>query len=394
MRIALIGNMNNNHFALMRYLRDRGYDAHLFMYAKELDHFLPENDTFELEKWQPYIHSTTFLSSGFRVLKNFLKIREARRIFKGFDYFIGNNFAPFITWLGGKRLNVFLPHALGGEYLGLTEIRGIGLKQRLKYLMYHNIQYRGLKYNTNYIGTIDKTEFNLMYYTKYGLINKVRPLAIPMVYIEDCAGSREKKETVKTSSKFANHFPVAFIHSRHDKDPFIQKLKGTDVSIRGFVQYVKQSGNKNALLVILEYGNGIDSSKKLIRELNIESQVMWIPQMPRQSILCLLEYVDIGLNAMGGYIWGGTGWEFIAKGVPFIHNLGRTAEEFEKETNLPCPDIFHAKNENDISKALLEITESPQILNRKSDNLKRWFLEFNKKNIDKVIYYLKKEAVH
>lgn len=35
MKIGLIGNMNNNNFALMRYFRDLGADAHLLLYAND-----------------------------------------------------------------------------------------------------------------------------------------------------------------------------------------------------------------------------------------------------------------------------------------------------------------------------------------------------------------------
>ena len=47
-KIACIGNMNNNMFCLVRYLRDKGYDAHLFL-VDEFDHFLPGSDSYNLE---------------------------------------------------------------------------------------------------------------------------------------------------------------------------------------------------------------------------------------------------------------------------------------------------------------------------------------------------------
>ena len=63
MKIGLIGNMNNNNFALMRYFRDLGADAHLLLYSNDgqgtLSHFKPESDTWEIERWLPYIHQTS-----------------------------------------------------------------------------------------------------------------------------------------------------------------------------------------------------------------------------------------------------------------------------------------------------------------------------------------------
>lgn len=46
-RVALVGNMNNNHFALLRYLRDLGVNATLLMFSNEAAHFYPQQDTWQ-----------------------------------------------------------------------------------------------------------------------------------------------------------------------------------------------------------------------------------------------------------------------------------------------------------------------------------------------------------
>ena len=67
MKIAIIGNMNNNGFALMRYFRDLGADAHLLLYANDsidtLSHFKPEDDAWDYSKWAPYVHQTPIINS-------------------------------------------------------------------------------------------------------------------------------------------------------------------------------------------------------------------------------------------------------------------------------------------------------------------------------------------
>ena len=54
MKIALIGNLNNNHFSLMRYLRDLGFDTYLLLYMEDGKgtnaHFIPENDSWNIDK--------------------------------------------------------------------------------------------------------------------------------------------------------------------------------------------------------------------------------------------------------------------------------------------------------------------------------------------------------
>ena len=75
LRVAILGNMNNNGFAIMRYLRDLGVDAHLFLYRNDgigsLDHFKPENDSFEIDKWNNYIHNSDFDNHVHQALPGF-----------------------------------------------------------------------------------------------------------------------------------------------------------------------------------------------------------------------------------------------------------------------------------------------------------------------------------
>ena len=51
-KIALIGNSNNNFFSLTRFLKDKGYEADLFLCNNELSHFHPSNDTYSLDFMQ------------------------------------------------------------------------------------------------------------------------------------------------------------------------------------------------------------------------------------------------------------------------------------------------------------------------------------------------------
>ena len=58
-KIGLLGNMNNNNFAIMRYLRDLRVDAHLLLLSNDgkgsLSHFSAAADTTNMKKWRPFI---------------------------------------------------------------------------------------------------------------------------------------------------------------------------------------------------------------------------------------------------------------------------------------------------------------------------------------------------
>ena len=64
MKIALIGNMNNNNFSLMRYLLDLGMKVDLLLMSDdgvgELEHFSPKNDTWFLKKYKKILKNLVF----------------------------------------------------------------------------------------------------------------------------------------------------------------------------------------------------------------------------------------------------------------------------------------------------------------------------------------------
>jgi hypothetical protein len=67
MKIALIGNMNNNGFSLLRYFLDLGVEAALFPYSDDgvgnLTHFCPEADTWQFEKWRNHVSVLPFANN-------------------------------------------------------------------------------------------------------------------------------------------------------------------------------------------------------------------------------------------------------------------------------------------------------------------------------------------
>ena len=52
MKIALLGNMNNNNYVLLRYLRDNNLEADLLLFDDELYHFSPSHDSFSHQSFK------------------------------------------------------------------------------------------------------------------------------------------------------------------------------------------------------------------------------------------------------------------------------------------------------------------------------------------------------
>ncbi|MFN4246324.1 MAG: glycosyltransferase [Flavipsychrobacter sp.] len=365
MRVALIGNMNNNYFSLMRYLRDAGVDAELLLFADEINHFLPENDTWDIEKWKPYIKQTK-INGG--ALGQYFKMSPAdiRKEFEGYDYYIGCGFTPAYFYKAGMKLDLFTPYCVGIEYTyRITKTKPVHyLKEKVE--AYYQV--KGLKHNTKVVGTID--EESRIKSEKIGV--KTQSLPLLMIYNkEQVKGDDEFLST--TIQKFNQHYPVVFSHVSHfPKGSKTWEIKRNDILIKGFADFANQT-DANPLLVLFSYGEAVEASKAQIAQLGIEDKVMWLPVMSRKKIMRLLEHVHFGGGEFGGAVWGGTGWEFMAKGVPFFQYVDMPDSLFEANTGMKMPPFFNTNNSAEISRLLQTYISDKAKLTANGQALKAWF---------------------
>lgn len=365
MRVALIGNMNNNYFSLMRYLRDAGVDAELLLFADEINHFLPENDTWDIEKWRPYIKQTK-INGG--ALGQYFKMSatDIRKEFEGYDYYIGCGFTPAYFYKAGMKLDLFTPYCVGIEYTyRITKTKAVHyLKEKIE--AYYQI--KGLKHNTKVVGTID--EESRIKAEKIGV--KTQSLPLLMIYNKEQARGDDEFITA-TIQKFNQHYPVVFSHVSHfPEGSRTWEIKRNDILVKGFADFAKQT-DANPLLVLFNYGEAVDASKALLAELGIEDKVMWLPIMSRKKIMRLLEHVHFGGGEFGGAVWGGTGWEFMAKGVPFFQFVDMPDSVFEANTGMKMPPFFNTNNSAEISRLLETYTSDKAKLTANGQALKAWF---------------------
>lgn len=365
MRVALIGNMNNNYFSLMRYLRDAGVDAELLLFADELNHFLPENDTWDIDKWKPYIKQTK-INGG--ALGQYFKMSatDIRKEFEGYDYYIGCGYTPAYFYKAGMKLDLFTPYCVGIEYTyRITKTKPVHyLKEKVE--AYYQI--KGLKHNTKVVGTID--EESRIKAEKIGV--KTESLPLLMIYNKEQTKGDDEFLTA-TIQKFNQHYPVVFSHVSHfPKGSRTWEIKRNDILIKGFADFAKQT-DTNPLLVLFNYGEAVEASKALTAEFGITDKVLWLPIMSRKKIMRLLEHVHFGGGEFGGAVWGGTGWEFMAKGVPFFQFVDMPDSVFEANTGMKMPPFFNTNNSAEISRLLETYTSDKAKLTANGQALKAWF---------------------
>ena len=76
-------------------------------------------------------------------------------------------------------------------------------------------------------------------------------------------------------------------------------------------------------------------------------------------------------------VWGGTGWEALASGRPFLQAFHFKEGEFEEIFGYPPPPILQVREKEDILKHFLYILDNPIQISLLGDACKQWFENYN-----------------
>jgi glycosyltransferase involved in cell wall biosynthesis len=419
MKVALIGNMNNNNFALMRYLRDLGVDAHLLLLQNDgigsRSHFCPENDTWEIDKWAQYIHRLLVWDSATQVLnrhffyyvlfrpvfliKKMLKqanaacyaplsLRSTRIAFDGFDKYIGSGLAPAIFYQIKLQLDIFYPYAIGIEWVGdaffVNTLQQGNLYQRKSLGKVCKLQKRGVTEAQHCVNTelsATQHEFN-----KLGV--RFKKIAIPMVYNREFIDEsllpahlmQLKKELDEIEFKIINHTRLEWVNPGSFDDLVWEKnSKNNDWLIKSYAKFLALRPELNCKLIILEYGRDVDATKALIQELGIQDKVKWLPLMSRREIMQLLSWCDVAVGEFYSecILWGGVGWEVLSVGRALIQGFNFSEESFFSMYGYLPPPLLTVRSSGDILHHLLEMADYPDKCIKIGKDAKIWFDRYN-----------------
>ncbi|MBT7556720.1 hypothetical protein HN615_07320 [Candidatus Woesearchaeota archaeon] len=400
MKVAIIGNMNNNGFSIMRYFRDLGVDAHLFYFSNDsswpMEHFSPEKDTWEFEKWKQYIHKLNIENCYLAITGNPIKFilppskKNIKRIFSNYSIIVGSGIAPALFERIGLSLDIYYPYAIGVESVNdpefLMQIRRSNFLRKFVLNYVRQKQIDGIKKAQHCLNS----EMSLTKQTFREIGKDFIPLDIPMVYTgeRNLAVSKLPSRILSLADKINKCDYKVFSHARllwkreqqFSADEWDKTNKHSDWIIIGFSEFVKCHPEIRPLLVLTEYGADIVASKQLCKKLKIEKFVLWIPLMSRREIMYLLSICDIGIGEFmitPGVKWGGVGWEVLSSGKPLIQSFNFTEDNFFKIFGHKPPPILDAKSSSEITSHLVEmyINKDKRIqIGRRS---REWFNEFN-----------------
>ncbi len=367
MKVAFINNMNNNFFSIVRYLRDKGIEAHLFIFDEIFDGFSPKADTFGNADELNYVHSIAQIS--FRDFFNPLSIKVKKAIKKlkeelvDFDLIVACGMVAFFERAGMPPVDVFMPY--GGDVYQLTDLFNYSRKKYFPYsmLMRYIMQYQ--------IRAIQKARAIVSFASndlqvKDAIIRMNRrwiDWGMAMVYLEKKVVSDDRWDFLK------QHDFVVFSHIRHTWKTGTDN-NGNDRAIKGYAKFIKEFSNfKNPVFVLFEYGCDVEASKALVKELSIEDRVKWMPTMNRKNIYAGLLQSDVVMGIFNETVIssGGITFEAFSQERPVIGNA--------KITNGTPHDLplVHAFEVEEIAQAIAGFQQNPVKYRQIGLNSKKWF---------------------
>lgn len=417
MKIALVGNMNNNNFAIMRYFRDLGADAHLLLNSDDgegsLSHFRPECDTWEIERWTPFIHQTPipnapvvgldFPLSGLMSGRAFLRSltgaqerwvspvsrRRIRKAYAGYDRVVGSGITPAAFDRAGQRLDLFYPYAMGVEYLRTGEFtshfEGRGLGRAALYRAIARRQAAGIKAARHVLNCDAGVTERVL--AEFGVRSERE--AIPMVYAGGSAPAAAPNDHLEAAEAAIARSDFSVMHharlmwkrpKNYTDELWAEETKNSDWLLRAFARMVADRPTRRPLLLLVEYGPDVEATRALADELGIADLIHWLPKMQRRELMWLLPKVSV---VCGEYyqvprmIWGGTGWEALAAGRPLLQGFNFQPGEFERIYGYPPPPLLPVAKPDDLHRHLLDMADSPARYVEMGRRAAEWFERYN-----------------
>lgn len=411
MKIAVVGNMNNNGFALMRYFCELGEDAHLFLYSNDgqgsLSHFAPESDDWNLARWNNRIHELSFSNSLVPIqnslvsilrklsylgtkrnasvlLQDIVDLKSIREKFRTFEAIVCSGIAPAIFLKAGITVDIYYPYSTGVEFLANTDVATGSMLRRLYSAISKRSILKGLRAARHIVNSELSITADVL--NRYGL--SFTPLAIPMVYYQGVDTAADPEPWVQaTIHEMRNHEFVIIAPFRNQwvvplgmtQDSWFES-KHNDWLIRAYSDLICLRPECKTMLCLFEYGPDVEHSRQLLRELGIEKNVIWIPKCKRKEILLLNHHASVCVGEFRdqkNIIWGGTGWEAMACGKPLLQSYNFDEGQFEKLFLTPPPPMLPVTCPEDVLQHLLFACDNKRELDEIGIKARRWFDTYN-----------------
>jgi glycosyltransferase involved in cell wall biosynthesis len=181
----------------------------------------------------------------------------------------------------------------------------------------------------------------------------------------------------KSCLTILNHGRQIWVKSdRFTEEEWVYQNKNSDWCIRAFAKLVAQRNNIRPCLLIVEYGPDVEQTRRLIKDLNIDSFVHWLPLMGRRDLMWLLSKISLGVGEFYDAprtMWGGTGWEAFASAKPLLQRFNFDDREFESIYGYAPPPMLSVRTEKDVLQQMLFVADYPKQAAQIGERAREWF---------------------
>lgn len=382
-KIALIGNQNNNNFALARYLKDSKWDVTLFLTDFEIEKFHPSSDAYDNE----YLKYTKKLNWGSP--DSFEKTSREKIIedLSGYDIYIATGLVPAYMQKAGMRIDIFIPH--GADIWVWTKYRITRPSKVISYNKLIYFQRRGLA-KVKIIHAPDLyTEYEKRL-KKICASSERWKVFVPMLYSPEYA-SMEKRTLAelkykKKFDKIRAECEILMIFPSR-----INKNAGNGVSGKGVevlidaIHFLNEKDLDKIKIILFEYGRDVDEIKEKINFEKKESVFEWLPSMERKELMYAIHLADVVLGQFGPEKWiqNGVITEALAIGKPII-----TARDEDYIKDLDLYWALSANNTIELaSKIIFSINNLAELKVKSRLKNSSWYQENVRHAIDKYENY-------
>lgn len=330
-KIALIGNSNNNFFSLTRFLKDKGYEADLFLCNNELSHFHPSNDTYSLDFMQytfrlPFGNLYWFLDEIEMLQKN----KHIMQKFSNYDVIFACGSSMAYLKAFDIKVDFFVPYGMDlVKYPFFVPSANPNHREHLD--SFCAFQKQAILDCDCILSTEDI--YGVKSYCeailKIDCKNKVKTFKT-FPYIYDKIYRQGVIEKFYHRSYWADEFLsfrkksefIIFHHARHTWKSCHGQVadKQNDKVFKAFAHLVPKIQHLNPKILTFEYGDDYLETKKLNRELGIEKYVKWLPLMARKDLMVGLHCADVATGQFFiGCAGGGVQTEALVASLPLVH---------------------------------------------------------------------------
>lgn len=357
MKIAILGNMNNNAVNLARFLQDEGLDCTVVFYANEAAHFTPEADSIggvaygsQTVHWGGYLDY--FRTSAATINKDLDR----------FDFVIGARLAPAYLLKAQRPLDIFMP--TGGDLHTLPFFNTWRPRDLVKWAGFSHIQREAIRQVKclYWDDTNPRVDTMIAPFTHH--LDRIKQ-AIPCLYYPDFQG--ENLEHRKANSRWLHKFKEArastdvllFHHVKHvwtrDAIRFYGAFheKGNDQIIHGLRAYRDSNTSVDIKIAMFEYGHDHGATRALAKSLGVDGQIIWFPQLPRKELMLGMGEADAVIGEVThSWFSYGTVFEAMAMGKTVLHH--RNDQLYPDKSLYPMIHITDATTIADAFRAIAD----------------------------------------